>query len=181
MNILITGSLWYGSNEEGIVWFLQEVYSKIDGNDIFLCIAGRNPSDRLKNICAQFNSVFLTDSPVDMKPLFEKANLYIAPIFDGAGMKVKIAEAMSYGLPVIGTDYAFVGYEIDNEKNAFLANTPEEFLQRIAFFRSIDSKKFVEYSEKAYQLYKNKYSMEASAIQWKTTIEKILEVTNDYY
>lgn len=60
-----------------------------------------------------------------MDPYFNNAELYIAPIFDGAGMKVKVAEALSYALPVVGTSHAFEGYAIQNGSNSYIVDTIE--------------------------------------------------------
>lgn len=40
-----------------------------------------------------------------------KCQALIAPLFNGAGVKVKVIEALALGTPVIGTDIAFEGIE----------------------------------------------------------------------
>ena len=45
-------------------------------------------------------------------------------------MKVKVAEAFSHGLPVIGTTHAFIGYE-NVENGKFVADTSQEFVEQI--------------------------------------------------
>lgn len=131
IRFLMTGTLNYGSNVDGIIWFLENVWNKHyrDGNHA-LTIAGANPNDRLKKVISKIKNVCLVDTPEDMRPYFDSAYAYIAPIFDGAGMKVKVAEAFSHGLPVIGTTHAFIGYE-NVENGKFVADTSQEFVEQI--------------------------------------------------
>lgn len=66
----------------------------------------------------------------DLESIYLGAKCVLAPIFSGAGMKVKIAEALMYGKHVIATDFALVGYDVSNNlKNCFVsANTSQDFI-----------------------------------------------------
>ncbi len=176
VKLLITGSLCYGANAKGIVWFINNVYSKIGLSDsISLTIAGKSPSEELISLCSDYDSINLIASPIEMHTFFSNANLFIAPIFDGAGMKVKVAEALSYGLPVIGTDFAFIGYD-DYSSCLVHANTSKEFIDAISRYISLGTDEFNNYSEASYRIYEKNYSMTASAMQWKKAVESVVLV-----
>ncbi len=51
----------------------------------------------------------------DISQYYTQADAVITPIFSGAGMKIKVAEALSYGKIVIGTPFSFVGYPEYNQ------------------------------------------------------------------
>lgn len=72
----------------------------------------------------------------DLKPYYEKSNFVVTPIFSGAGMKVKVAEALNFGKVVIGTSFSFIGYENPNINTSFLikAETANDYIQ----FLSLD-------------------------------------------
>lgn len=56
----------------------------------------------------------------DISHYYKKCNVVVTPIFSGAGMKVKVAEALNYGKVVIGTEFSFVGYEGEGVTESFL-------------------------------------------------------------
>ena len=63
----------------------------------------------------------------------------IAPIFDGSGMKTKVAEALMYGKRIIGTREAFSGYEDIAEEVGWVCNTKEEF---VAALRTVEGESY---------------------------------------
>jgi len=123
--LLITGSLWYGVNLDGILWFLDAVCPKIRSPYI-LRIAGANPPKEFVDLCRE-RQIELVPSPPSMKEHLEWCDAVVCPIFSGAGMKVKIAEALAYGRPVITTGFGAIGYDIQNAVDSFVADSPEAF------------------------------------------------------
>ena len=111
----------------------------------------------------------LVDSPEDMAPYFRGASLYLAPIFSGAGMKVKVAEALSYGLQVVGTRHAFIGY---NEASTalFEAETARDFAS------SIKSAKTNAGASKAdvQALHKSLFTLDRSARDFESIVRELI-------
>lgn len=131
--ILITGSLWFGPNADGTLWFLKNVWPALRmdiGEKYDLVIAGAKPRDEIKEIANHDEFIHLYDTPESIAPFYNSACVYVAPIFYGAGMKVKVAEALSCGLPVIATKHALAGYEAV-ERFTYPADTAEEFIAQI--------------------------------------------------
>ena len=63
----------------------------------------------------------------------------IAPLHKGAGVKVKVIDALSSGTCVIGTDVAFEGIEDNTENNLFFhADTPEVFVEILKKWKTVD-------------------------------------------
>lgn len=166
---LITGSMWFGPNASATKWFVENVYPSVS-NICSLTVAGFKPNNELKEICRQ-HGVTIVDSPETMTPFFEEADLFLAPIFDGGGMKVKIAEAMSYALPVITTNHGAIGYE-EAKNSIFVANTDKEFIGCIKdYFNLGDSERLV-FLQNAWKTYKENYSLDAISNFISTFIEE---------
>lgn len=130
---ILTTSALYGTHAEGIEWFIENVWKDLQKEEELrgykYVVAGKDPERKMKQLCAEVDNCVLVDSPESVGPYLHGASLSIVPIFTGAGMKVKIAEALSYGLQVVTTRHSLVGYESASEC-VFPADTAEE-LKRV--------------------------------------------------
>jgi glycosyltransferase involved in cell wall biosynthesis len=68
----------------------------------------------------------------DLAPYYESCKLAIAPLRYGAGVKGKVNQALSYGLPVVGSPDAFEGMGLTHEREVMVAETPQGFADSIA-------------------------------------------------
>lgn len=159
LKCLITGSMWFGPNADATKWFIENVYPSVS-SICELTIAGFRPNSSLVQLCEK-NSIRIVDSPESMVPYFESADMVLAPIFEGGGMKVKIAEAMSYGLPVVTTSHGVIGYNLKDDVNIFVADEKKDFINAIHkyFYMGVSERKFFLQSE--WNAYKNFYSLKA--------------------
>lgn len=118
-------------NVNALQWFLDNVQPKL--NSIFpsvkLKIIGKNPPARFD----EFNSIGVEKLGYvdDVKPYFNKSQVYIAPLFVGGGIRIKILEAMSMGLPVIATDVSAEGIEATEDQGLIRANTIDEYVNQL--------------------------------------------------
>ena len=63
----------------------------------------------------------------DLKPYYEQCRLAIAPLRYGAGVKGKVNQALSYGVPVIGSQTALEGMGLRHGEDAMVADAPDSF------------------------------------------------------
>ena len=80
-------------------------------------------------------------------PYYLDADIFIAPLFDGGGMKVKSIEAISYGKCFVGTEESLHGFWeefSDSVRNKFIykVNTKEEWIAIINKLATQDTYKF---------------------------------------
>lgn len=122
--VLFVGSYFY-PNIDGIKWFIRNVLPHVN---IILTIIGKD-MDKLTDIDFNKKNIEVLSNVPQIEKYYYNADIVIAPIFKGSGMKVKIAEAMMYGKPIIGTDEAFQGYDIVD--GMYKANTIKEFITAI--------------------------------------------------
>lgn len=159
LKCLLTGTLSFGPNADAATWFIDKVYPQVK-EIADVTIAGYKPNDYLKRKCRE-NKIRLIDTPDTMLPIFEEAEMVCAPIFDGGGMKVKIAEAMSYGLPIVTTKHGAIGYDLVDGENGFIADTPDEFAEAIRTYHSFTSDERKNLLTREWKIYCEKYSLEA--------------------
>ena len=155
--IFLLGNFSYRPNLESAFWFCGNVLSLLNLNDLDLVFAGSNFSPSLKKLCEEKNIQYFENFE-NLADFLPRKSCLIAPILSGAGMKTKIAESLSLGLFVIGTDEAFAGYDLafsSKPKHILLANTPLDFSIAISnythcFFSDKDFHDNVEIYEKYY-------------------------------
>lgn len=166
LRLLVTGSLWYGENANGIMWFIDNVLSKM-GNSLYLTIAGAKPNDELISKVEKCSNARIVASPDVMDEYFYDADVVVAPVFNGAGMKVKVAEALAYRKVLIGTNHAIVGYKVIDGKNAYIANTGDEFIEKIDSVIRMNEANYQEICTNAFMLFEDMHSINCSREQWR--------------
>ncbi len=125
------GSWSRRENSEGLEWFLHSVIKSISKSIKFKIIGGGLP-DSLKKLIDEFDNIEYLGFVENPYPVIANARAEIAPLFKGAGVKVKCIEALACGTPVIGTNIAFEG--IDEEYHNFFseAKTPDDYINAIS-------------------------------------------------
>ena len=171
--LLFVGVGTFLPNIQGIEFFIKNVIPYIEAK---LEIVGKN-TELNKEKWESLNSKVEVKGTVDsLDNYYNEADAVIAPIFIGGGMKVKTAEALSYGKTIFGTTEAFEGYEVDYKKVGGLCDTAEEFIQTInnyiEWWKNNDKPTFNKYS---YQIFKEKYSYEASLKSFKEIFKEVEE------
>ncbi|MFN2414822.1 MAG: glycosyltransferase family 4 protein, partial [Pyrinomonadaceae bacterium] len=67
----------------------------------------------------------------EIAPLFEGARVFVAPMRFGAGMKGKVGDALSYGLPVVTTNVGAEGMSLRDGEEALIADTARDFASAV--------------------------------------------------
>jgi glycosyltransferase involved in cell wall biosynthesis len=127
-------------------------------------------------MAAPYSHLKVVDSPSadEMEATFASASVYLAPVSWGSGMKTKVAEALSYGIPVICMPNAAVGYEaaLSNKRyrNAICV-VNSEFEMAQALHAMLNNRDLQSLGKTAFEAFENLYS-EASQTQ---RLELLLE------
>ena len=66
-----------------------------------------------------------------MRPYLRAANVYICPMRDGGGTRLKILDALAMGKPIVSTTLGCEGIRVEPGRNVLLADTPTEFVAQI--------------------------------------------------
>lgn len=103
-------------NTECLEWFLEKVYPNLPRELGFIIIGG-GIDGRLKSKLSDYKNIKIVGFVENPVSEIAKCQALIALLHKGAGVKVKVIDALSSGTPVIGTDIAFEGIE-DNSKNS---------------------------------------------------------------
>ena len=122
------GSLDWIPNQEGLIWFVTQVFPGIRQQfpDLKLHIAGRNAPPYFSKKMELPGIVF--HGEIDNPEEFTLGHsVMVAPCFSGSGMRLKIIEAMALGKPVVTTTIGAEGLSVTNGENIMIADDAEGF------------------------------------------------------
>ena len=121
--ILFVGSL-FRPNVEAVDW----IYKRLAPQSPCEIVVVGKKMEELRKRFPQTAHFRIVGTCVDLGAYYRQAYAVIAPVWTGGGMKVKIAEALSYGKRVIATPHAAVGFEEAVKRGVVvLARTIEEW------------------------------------------------------
>ena len=123
--ILFVGGFRHEPNREGILWFVQSVLPLIRQRrpDVVLRIAGSHPPSEVVALTNDKVEVLGFVSDAELAALYAAADLAIAPLRFGAGVKGKVIEAMAKGVPVATTSVGAQGI-CDPSRTLFVGDSP---------------------------------------------------------
>lgn len=134
------GALDWMPNLESLQWFLAEVWplvNKLDSN-IEFHVAGNNTPDNIMTIKA--HNVHIHGKVPSAEVFSKNHGVSIIPLLSGSGVRIKLLENGSFGIPTISTTIGAEGvYEIQNSKIP-LSDIPEELAKEIVALTTDSSK-----------------------------------------
>ncbi len=131
--ILFCGSLDYYPNEEGLIWFYDQVFPLIKKAipEVVLTLVGSSIRNERNQKLWNDSSVHITGRVVSLQPFYYQAGVCIAPLLSGSGTRLKILEAMSFGNPIVSTSVGASGIEAENNTHILLADDANAFAKHV--------------------------------------------------
>ncbi len=139
--LLLLGGLHWPPNADGARWFLRHVWPLIrqQAPAARLFIVGARPPADIQAAAtdpipthpdqAPPASVTVAGYAHDLRPFLEAAAALIVPLRSGGGMRVKIIEAMQWGLPIVSTTIGCEGIEALPDHDILIADDPPALAQ----------------------------------------------------
>lgn len=127
-SLLFVGNFNNISNVLSVNFFCEKVFPLVVKKipNIKLYIVGRNANFKFNN-----NNIIIQGYVEDIRDLYQSCTIFIAPLVSGSGIKNKILEAMSSGIPVITTDIGIDGINAAQNIHYLLANSIEDMVRAI--------------------------------------------------
>ncbi len=157
-----------GDSESNIVsakWFFKEVFPKIDSK-IRLTVVGK-----IGTHVPDLPNIHKIPFIKDLSSVYQKSKVVLSPILAGTGLKIKVIEAMSFGLPIVGTEKALDGFQIRANTGLCISNdaaTQVDFIHKL-----LSDKEFYQQQKEMTKIYFKNY-FDAETIVY-PELEKMLE------
>lgn len=165
--ILYLGNFTWLQNREAVDVLVRRVWPQIKKKiqDAKLWIIGKNAKEFFTNLRSEDIRV---DEVDDVREVYQKASVLVAPIYGGGGTRYKNFEAFASGLPVVTTSIGIGGTEAKDGEEIIIRDSPQglakatiELLQNPHLYKKI--------AENAKKLVQEKYD-------WDTIAKKLSNI-----
>lgn len=172
-NVLFYGAMNRPENWKSVMWFIENVWSSLKDRGFNLVVIGNKPPKELQAFHG-IDNIYIEGFVENIQPYFEEGLCLVAPLVLGAGVKIKILEAMSSGIPVLTNDIGIEGIPAIHGKEFFYCCKPQDYVDYVlkltkdmncAQSMSFNAKNFI----------KENYNYESDAITFATILEDVIK------
>jgi polysaccharide biosynthesis protein PslH len=156
--LLFVGGLSWYPNRDAMHYFLQDVWPlvKQDVPECSIDLVGERPSQLIRRIAGRDQAVRVHGYVEDIARFYEFASVYVCPIRDGGGTKLKLLDAMAHRMPIVAHPRACEGLDVRDGEHLLVAETPKEMA--LAIRRLIEQpQEAVRLQENGYRLVRERY------------------------
>ncbi len=161
-DLFFIGGFNHIPNVDAVLYFTREIMPLVHEHlpDVRFHIVGSDmPESVLKLASTLVDPIGYVP---DVAPWFAKSRIFVAPLRHGAGMKGKVGQSLSYGLPVVTTRIGAEGIGLTHEVDALIADDPVAFAAAIQRLYT-DTSLWERISAAGQDLIRRRYSPEAVA------------------
>jgi glycosyltransferase involved in cell wall biosynthesis len=173
-HIIFCGSMGYAPNEEAIFWFYNEIWPVVKSKfpELIFLIVGSGVVPLSLHHLQSDKSVVFSGKVNDLQPWYNMATLSIVPIKTGSGTRLKIMEAMGYGIPVVSTSKGAEGIHYTAGKDILIGDDAEQFAEEVILLLN-DKEKRLSIKTEASSLVKKNYNWDLIGIQLEDCINNL--------
>ena len=130
--LVFIGGFQHPPNTDAVMWYAEEVMPHVRRllPSVTTYIVGSKVPPSIRALAA--DDFVVTGYVPDVTSYFTGCRVSISPLRYGAGVKGKINQAMSFGLPVVATTPSIEGMFLSPEQDVLVADDPRAFAEAIA-------------------------------------------------
>ena len=153
------GPEYHTPNKIGLEWFLNQVWMPLKkiAPDYKLNIIGVWSKQTASQWTSQFPDIHFLGFVDDLAEALA-GSVMIVPVFVGSGIRMKILEAMSIGVPFVTTTVGAEGIPVNDGQHCVIADTPEAYMAGILKLEDAEARKMM--IENGRKLLLSNYSFE---------------------
>lgn len=173
-DLIFYGAMGRPENYLSAIWLIDNIFNPIRDKykDVNLYIVGGGPPEELVKMAD--DRIIVTGFVDNPNEYFQKGICLVAPLQLGAGIKVKIIEAMSAGMPVITNGIGIEGIPAEDGVHYLHAEKGEEYIKHLDVILS-SSLKSEEIGKASKKLIEERFNFEKSAIKFSKDLASLLD------
>ena len=133
LSLVFAGNMSWYPNSAAMSFFAEKVWPMLKNRlpGVSMDVVGASPSTRLLTLAARDRDFRVHGFVPDVRPHIDGATVYVCPIMDGGGTKLKILDALAMGKPIVAHPIACEGIDVRDGHDVVFAREPGEFVNSI--------------------------------------------------
>ncbi|MBN2327324.1 MAG: glycosyltransferase [Candidatus Omnitrophica bacterium] len=125
---VLTGTLFYFANVDSVLYYHDEILPPLRKlfPNLETHVIGARPVHEIRKLNERHGIQVFADIP-DMADYLYQDDIYLCPLRVAAGVRNKLLEAMSAGMPIVTTRLGVEGMSVQDDREVLFAETPREF------------------------------------------------------
>ena len=126
-DIVFIGGFAHAPNVDAVLYFVDAIFPLVRDRvpEAIFKVIGSDPPPEIQRLAGPH--VEILGHVPDVRPIFDRARLSVAPLRFGAGVKGKVNQSMSLGVPTVVTAIAAEGMYLVHGQDAMVADDAESF------------------------------------------------------
>jgi len=131
--LVFAGGLNWYPNQDAMLFFAREIWPILKRKcpEIEMDLIGKNPPKELCDLGERDQNYHVHGFVDDVRGYISRASVYVCPIRDGGGTKLKLLDAFAMGKAVVAHPAACEGIDVTEGENVFLAENADAFADKI--------------------------------------------------
>jgi hypothetical protein len=157
--LIFVGGSNHFPNVDGLNWFIENIFPPIyDQYETPLIVIGNWDENLTSNY--KEGTIQYLGFVENLESIFKNAIL-IVPLRIGNGIRTKILLGLNMKVPIISTNLGFEGLNLIDFENILVANTVEEFMEKISFIKNAERNEIKAVLENGFQFFQKHYSFKS--------------------
>ena len=129
--LIFTGNMRWPPNAEAVRWLLREVWPRVRDRvpSARLLAVGADPPADVAALAG--DRVEVPGRVPELEPWFERASIVVIPILSGAGIRLKVLDALASGRAIVSTTMGAEGARVANGEHLVIADDAEAFADAV--------------------------------------------------
>lgn len=130
-SVAFVGAMDWLPNIDGAIWFSHRVWPQVRAavKGAKLYLVGRNPLRSVRRLADR--DVIVTGWVEDVREFVARAQVVVAPLRVGSGVRIKILNALAMGKAVVSTPIGAEGLDVIDGEHLWLADSEESFTPKV--------------------------------------------------
>lgn len=142
-SLIFVGTLTWYPNVDALLFLLRDIWPALKElvPNATLDIVGAGAPPPIVELARELRGVTLHGFVPDIRPLVDAAAIFVCPIRDGGGTKLKVLDAFAMAKCVVAHPIACEGIDVTDGVDVVLAESGRDFAQRLASLLNDDQRR----------------------------------------